>query len=697
MMKFTHTTTTLPSGQKRVLALPAWDTFDLATVIPELELLFARGRKLADDIATIPEPTFRDIVTPFEELDAAIGSVAGPVRHLKATMLKSYPGIQEIEKQVADLGTNYGTDLAFHEGLYGAYKRLCDGARFATLNKNEQYLIRRTVKDFELAGVSLSPEKKLLLKQLNEEGTGLATKFSNNDQDATDAWSLVLPDASRLFGVPEDDLLRMQNAQKEKGKEGYLITLQQPYAVAIMTYAEDRALRKEIAGAWVTVASEFSSPDGKWDNAPVSKAIVLNAHKSAQCLGYATYAEVSLAKKMALSVGVSGVRTFLLDLANLARPKAIAEFEAMSKFAKENLPKELRIDSLEAWDMAFVEERMRKELYDIDSELIRQYFPFTKVMEGLSYTLKKLFDLTLVLRTDVVAWHSEVRFYEVHDAEGVLRGAFYADMYAREGKRSGAWMDVLLASRETKEGMIVPVAYLNCNASRSADGGDAYLTHDQVETLFHEFGHTLHHVAGGSSLHDLSMEHVEWDTVELPSQFMENWTWEESALALMTAKKGTGEPIPKELVSRMLAVRNFNTGLATLKQIVFGLYDWELYSRDDVNTPVDPLALWWKMFKEIDVRPLHPNNRFPNAFTHIFSGGYSAGYFSYMWALGLSADAFSVFKEAGDIFSRTVGMSYLDSIIVPGSSRPMAESFEEFRGRKLNPRALAMHLGLIEH
>ncbi len=692
-MKFTSTITTTPAGAKRVLALPEWDTFDLATVIPELEVLFARGRKLADDIALIPDPTFDEIVIAFEEIDASIGSVAGPLRHLKSTMLKSYPGIQDVEKQVATLGTSYGTDLVFHEGLYGAYKRLRDGSHFALLDQAAQYLVHRTIRDFELAGVSLPPEQKAALKALNEAGTELSTKFTNNDQDATDAWTMVLPDGSRLSGVPADDQLRMAEAQKAKGGTGFLITLQQPDAVAIMTYAEDRTLREQISGAWVTVASEFSSPDGKWDNAPVTKAIVLNAHKSAQLLGlgYKTYAEVSLSKKMAGSVGVSGVQQFLGDLALLARPKAQQEFEAMSLFAKEKLG----IDKIEAWDMAFVEERMRKELYTVDSEVVRQYFPFTKVMEGLSYTLKKLFDLTLVLRPDVKAWHPEVHFYEVHDASGVLRGAFYADMYAREGKRSGAWMDVLLASRVTSDGTIIPVAYLNCNASRSSDGGDAYLGHDQVETLFHEFGHTLHHVAGESTIHDLSMEHVEWDTVELPSQFMENWTWEPSALALMTAKKGSGEPIPRELIDRMLASRHFNTGLATLRQTLFGLYDWELYSHYDPSAPVDPMALWWKMFREIAVTPIHPNNRFPNAFGHIFGGGYGAGYFSYMWALGLAADSFLVFKENGDIFSRNIGMCFLSEVIAPGSSRPMAESFEKFRSRKLDPRALAIHLGLI--
>ncbi len=692
MMKFTHTTTTTPSGKKRILALPDWSTFAIDTVIPELEVLFARGRKLADDIALLPDPTFADIVPPFEEIDAAISSVAGPVRHLKATMLKSYPGIQELEKQVAVLGTNYGTDMAFHEGLYAAYKRLRDGAHFASLKEQERYLIERTIRDFELAGVSLSPEKKAALKALNEEGTELSTKFSNNDQDSTDAWSMVLPDATRLVGVPKDDRDRMENAQKEKGGAGFLVTLQQPDAVAILTYAEDRALREIVAGAWVTTGSEFSSPDGKWDNGPVTRAIVENAHKSAQVLGYTTYAEVSLAKKMAASVGVAGVQAFLDELGSLAKKKAMQEFETMQRFASERLG----IAKIESWDMAFVEERMRKELYTIDSEEVRQYFPFTKVMEGLSYTLKQLFDLTLVLRADVVAWHPEVVFYELRDADGVRCGSFYADMYAREGKRPGAWMDVLLAARETPEGMIEPVAYLNCNASRSSDGADAYLMHDQVETLFHEFGHTFHHVAGRSELLDLSMEGVEWDTVEWPSQFMENWTWEEDALKLMTAKKGSGEPIPKELIDRMNAVRHFNTGLATWRQVMFGLYDWELYSHYDVNAPIDPMALWWKMYREMDFRPIHPNNRFPDGFHHIFGGGYGAGYFSYNWALGLAADSFLKFKEVGDIFSRTVGMLYLNEVIAPGSSRPMSESFRKFRGRDLDPKALAIHLGLLE-
>ena len=694
MMQFNHTTTTNPSGETRILSLPDWSTFSLDTVLPELEILFARGRKLADDVGNISDPEFADIVPPFEEINSAMSLVSGPMSHLKSTMLKAYPGIQEVEKQAAVLMTNYGTDLSLHDGLYGAYKRLQESPRFTKLSATEQYLVTRSIRDFELAGVALPPEKKSELKRLNEVATELSTKFSNNDQESTDAWTLVLSDATRLRGVPEDDQLRMRNAQKEKGEEGYLLTLQQPDVMAISMYAEDRDLRKEVSTAWVTLASEFSSPDGKWDNTPVMREIVKNAHQMAQVLGYQTYAEVSLAKKMAASVGVSGVRTFLEELTQHSRPKAVSEMEAMSKFAM-SLPGGLRIEKLEAWDMLFVEERMQKELYNLDREEVRQYFPFTKVIEGLSGTLKRLFGLTLVVRPDIVAWHPEVRFYEVRRADGVRLGSFYADMYAREGKRSGAWMDVLVASRKTADGIVEPVAYLNCNASRSADGSDAYLSHDEVETLYHEFGHTLHHVVGKSTLTELSMMYVEWDTVELPSQFMENWTWEPSALALMTANKETGEPIPAELVLRMLSVRHFNTGLATLRQLLFGLYDWELYSRYDANSPVDPLQLWLEMLPKIDVRPMNPKNRFPNAFSHIFSGGYSAGYFSYLWALGLAADSYAVFKEAGDIFSPTVGQRYLDSIISPGSSRPMADGFEEFRGRKLNPRALAVHLGLI--
>jgi oligopeptidase A len=394
---------------------------------------------------------------------------------------------------------------------------------------------------------------------------------------------------------------------------------------------------------------------------------------------------------MAASVGVPGVRKFNEDLALLARPKAQTAFEVMRTFALEKLG----IAEFLPWDFVYASEKMRQSLYALNEEEVRKYFPFTKAIEGIALLLQKIYGVTMTEKKGVSVWHPSVKFYELHDERGVLRGGFYADMYAREGKQPGAWMDVLLASRKLSDGVVIPIAYLNCNARMPEAGKDAYLTHSEVETLFHEFGHTEHHVLGLSEYQDQSMEHVEWDTVELPSQLFECWTWEPEMLRLMTEHEETKAPIPEDLIVRMLDAKFFNTGLFTLRQAMFGLFDWELYSEYNEKNPVDPNELWRKIVATMDVRPIDEVNHFPNSFKHIFAGGYSAGYFSYMWALGLSADTFLSFKEEGDIFSRKVGQRLLDEIIAPGSERPMAESFEIFRGRKLDPKALALHLGLL--
>jgi oligopeptidase A len=690
MMNYTHKETLTPLNKKRTLSLPVWNTFDVATVIAELNPLLAEGRDLADEIAAMSMPTFHDVVTRFENLNELISMIVGPAGHLNSVMQTAYLGLKEVNTEMRQLLSDYGTDISLHAGLYNAVVRFQCGVEFSALGKKEQYLIKKTIEDFELAGVNLSLEKKVELKKLNEESTLLGEKFSNNVLGSTDAWEKVVTEAD-LVGVPEDDKKRMRKSAEAKGVEGFRITLQMPVYMAIMTHADNRELRKEVSRAYATRASLLGDGSDKFDNTVVMPAILKNADATAKLFGYPSYAHQSLVKKMAASVGVPGVRKFNEDLALLARPKAQTEFEVMRTFALEKLG----IAEFLPWDFVYASEKMRQSLYALNEEEVRKYFPFTKAIEGIALLLQKIYGVTMTEKKGVSVWHPSVKFYELHDERGVLRGGFYADMYAREGKQPGAWMDVLLASRKLSDGVVIPIAYLNCNARMPEAGKDAYLTHSEVETLFHEFGHTEHHVLGLSEYQDQSMEHVEWDTVELPSQLFECWTWEPEMLRLMTEHEETKAPIPEDLIVRMLDAKFFNTGLFTLRQAMFGLFDWELYSEYNEKNPVDPNELWRKIVATMDVRPLDEVNRFPNSFKHIFAGGYSAGYFSYMWALGLAADTFLSFKEEGDIFSRRVGQRLLDEIIVPGSERPMAESFEIFRGRKLDPKALALHLGLL--
>ncbi len=693
MMNYTHTWKTFPNGVKRVLTLPDWTSFAVDTIIPELTPLLLEGRALADEIAAKPIPAFHDLVTRFENLGEEISLIYGPLSHLKSVEKKTYPGIEEVHQEATQLLTDYGTDISLHEGLYKALVRYAESAEFAALGHKEQYLITHSIKDFELAGVALPPEKKVELKRLNTEGADLGVTFSAHVQDSSDVWEKIVTDVTLLAGIPEDDLEAMAESAKVKGKTGWRITMQVPVYIAVVTYADNRELRKEVYRAFNNRATVLPDGDAKFDNAPVMAALLKNADESAKLLGYPTYADYSLVKKMAASVGVEGVRDFNQKLAALARPKAEAELHAIETFAKDKLG----LDTFEVWDFAYVEEKMRQELYQLDSEAVRKYFPYTKVMQGFAALLKSVFGVTLVENTNASVWHPTVKVYDLFDDTGVQRGTFYADMFAREGKKDGAWMDVLIASRKLGDGTVIPVAYLNCNGRMSVGGKEAYLLHDDVVTLFHEAGHTLHHVLGLSEYQEQSMEHVEWDTVELPSQLLENWTWEPEMLRLMSAHEDTGEVIPDDVIERMIAAKNFNTGMISLRQFLYGAFDWELYSRYDPASPVDPNVLWRDMVKRIDVRPLDATTHFPNAFSHIFAGGYSAGYFSYMWALGLAADAYLPFKEAGDIFSRVVGDRLLREIIAPGSERPMAESFEAYRGRKLDPKALAIHLALIEN
>lgn len=692
-MKFTNKRVSTPTGNFRVLTLPDWNTFAAETVLPELEALLVEGRAMIEKIAAIPVPTFADLVTDTEDFSERLSLVIGPMIHLNETMQKKYPelkGPEGIKEKATKLLTNFSSDRSRHSGLYGAYLRFVDTPEYSGLSPAKLHLIDRTIREFKLAGVGLPPEGKAKLKQLCEEETALGNAFSDNDLESTDAWQKHVLDEAVLLGIPDSDKSRMKDAAKAKSLEGYLITLQQPDVMAILTYALSRELREEVQRGYATVASELAN-EGKWDNAPVMTGILRNADESAKLLGHPTYADMSLTAKMAASVGVVGVRKFIDDLIALARPKAEEEFAAMKAFAA----KELGIAEYMPWDFAFIYERMMQTLYSVDQEKVREYFPFTKVMSGLTTLLERIYGVSIVESTASV-WREGIKFYEVYDRDGVLRGAFYADMYAREGKKSGAWMDALVSSRQLQDGTQVPVAYLNCNASRPTDGGDAYLTHDDVITLFHESGHVFHHLMGLTEHPSLSMEHVEWDTVELPSQFLENWCWDKEMLQFMSEHKVTKEVIPDELIERMIAAKFFNTGLVTLRQLSLGYFDLELYSRYDPLNPVDPNVPWKHVASTIEVRPSHPLSRFPNSFGHIFAGGYSAGYFSYMWALGLAADARCAFDESGNIFSPEVGGRFVAEVLAVGSGRPMAESFRAFRGRDLDSKALAIHLGLIK-
>jgi oligopeptidase A len=682
MMNLITETHIAPSGEERVLLLPDWSTFDVSTVVEEAIMLFDQGRALADSIASLAHPAFHTVVLPWEAQHEKLVLVAGTLSHLKGVMSGDMPDVLDVADRVTELYAAYDNDISMHVGLYRAYVAVRDNtSHFASLSDDERRIVTETIRQFELSGVGLPPETLVTMKQLRERASALSVSYENNIQRYTDAWFCHVTDASEFDGIPASDRERMKQEAVSRQLTGWVITLQFPDVIAVLMYANHRPLRKHVADARRMIGS---TPE--WDNTQVSKDILVNAHAQARLLGFEHYAQFSLEPKMARGVGVLGVQSFLRAVHGRAFPKASEEYARLTAYAQDKLG----ISTLEAHDFLYAERILREEMYALDLEEVRAYIPFTKAMEAISSITQKTFGFSLLKRTDIPTWHPSVVFYELRDEAGALRGAFYADMYARKGKRSGAWMDTLVTSRRTPNGTLVPVAYLVCNAPVPGESGEAYLTHDELVTLFHEFGHTFHLVSAEPVHTDLSMNNVEWDTVELPSQWMENYAWVPDVLRSLSAHRDTGLSMSDEMIAKLLSSRHFHTGLSTVRQLRFSLYDLELYSTPP-DDALDPTALWHSM-GDLDVRPTHPNDKGVNNFRHIMSGGYSAGYFSYMWALALVAQAWEPFES--DPMNREVGARFHREIIAPGASRPMEESFESFCG-KLNPDALSRYLGLL--
>jgi oligopeptidase A len=545
-------------------------------------------------------------------------------------------------------------------------------------------IIENALRDFRLGGAELPADKKPRYAAIQEELAALSAKFSENLLDATNAFSIYV-NATQTAGIPDDVLQAAREAAQKDGKDGWKFTLHAPSYLPVMQYADDRKLRESLYHASATRAAEFGKPE--WDNAPLISKIVPLRREMARLLGYRDFAEVSLVPKMAESP--SQVLAFLQDLARRARPFAEQDVAELREFAK----KELGLDKLESWDVAYASEKLRAQRYSFSDQEVKQYFPEEAAIGGLFTVAERLYGVKIV-SAKAPLWHPDVRFYEVRDAIGTPIGQFYLDLYARETKRGGAWMDDAITRRRKRGQLQIPVAYLNCNFSRPVGGKPALFTHDEVLTLFHEFGHGLHHLL--TRIEDLGVSGingVEWDAVELPSQFMENFCWEWDVLQGMTRHVDTGKPLPRELFDKMLAAKNFQSGLGMLRQIEFAVFDMRLHSDFDPATGRSALQLLEEVREQVAVLNPPAYNRFPNSFSHIFAGGYAAGYYSYKWAEVLSADAYSFFEENG-ILDAKVGARFRDEILAVGGSRPAAESFKAFRGREPNVEALLRHSGM---
>jgi oligopeptidase A len=666
--------------------LPQFEKIKPEHVAPAIEQLLADGR--ATTAASLSaKPTWDDFVGPLEDANERIGRAWGQVAHLHAVM--DNPPLREAYNANLPKVTQYWTELGQNQALFEKYKALHDSSEFSSLRPARQKIIENALRDFRLGGAELPADKKRRYAAIQEELSALSAKFSENLLDATNAYSIVV-EKSRTNGIPEDVLQAAREAAEKDekqtdGKPRWKFTLHAPSYLPVMQYADDRKLRETLYHASATRASEFGKPE--WDNAPLIAKIVPLRREMAQLLGYPDFAAVSLVPKMAESP--NQVLAFLDDLAKRARPFAEADVEELKTFARS----ELGIENLESWDVAYASEKLRAKRYSFSDQEVKQYFPEEAAIGGLFRVAERLYGVKIV-PAKAPLWHPDVRFYEVRDASGSAIGQFYLDLYARETKRGGAWMDDAITRRRKRDRLQIPVAYLNCNFSRPVGNKPALFTHDEVLTLFHEFGHGLHHLL--TRVEDLGVSGingVEWDAVELPSQFMENFCWEWDVLREMTRHVDTGKPLPKALFDKMLAAKNFQSGLTTLRQIEFAVFDMRLHSDFDPAVR-SALELLEEVRAQVAVLKPPAYNRFPNSFSHIFAGGYAAGYYSYKWAEVLSADAYSFFEENG-ILDAKVGARFRDEILGVGGSRPAAESFKAFRGREPNVEALLRHSGMI--
>lgn len=664
--------------------LPPFAAIQAEQITPAVEAVLAAAREVISQLtADTTLATWQDFVLPLTDATEKIGKVWGPVGHLHAVV--NTPALREAYNANLPKISEFYSELGQNLALFEKYKALAASPEFAQLTPAQQTIIQHELRDFRLSGAELPEADKPRFTEIQLRLAELSSTFSQNVLDATDDFALYIDDVNELAGVPEDSLTMFAAAAQADGKTGYKITLQFPFYFPIAQYADNRALREQLYRAYSTRASEFGKPE--WDNAPLIREILQLRAEEARMLGFANYAELSLVSKMAQNP--AEVVSFLRDLAQRAKPFAVQDRQQLEAFAQQ----ELGLESLQAWDIAYASEKLRVARYAFSEQEVKQYFPEPKVLAGLFGVVKTLYGVDVV-PSDSQTWHPDVRFFDVQ-REGQRIGQFWFDLYARPQKRGGAWMDDARGRRLTAEGVQTPVAYMVCNFTAPIGDKPALFTHDEVITLFHEFGHGLHHLL--TQVDELSVSGingVEWDAVELPSQFMENFCWEWDVLQGMTAHVDSGEPLPRALFDKMLAAKNFQSGMMTVRQIEFSLFDMLLHSAFDPEQG-DWEALLAEVRQEVAVNIPPIWNRFANSFSHIFAGGYAAGYYSYKWAEVLSADAYSAFEETGGANAET-GQRFWQEVLAVGGSRPALDSFTAFRGRAPTIDALLRHAGMAD-
>lgn len=667
--------------------LPPFAEIRAEHVVPAIETLLSESREAIDHLAqqaAHTPPTWENFAAPLEAVNDRLSQAWSPVSHLNGTM--NTPELRDAYQACLEQLSAFSTWVGQHEGLFHGWQALKEH-QWAQLDTAQQRTVDNALRDFRLAGVDLPTDKKNRYGEIQSRLSTLSNQFSNNVLDATQAWHKDIENLHELAGVPESALDTLKATAEAKGVQGYRITLDFPSFFPIVSYADNRELRREVYTAFVTRASDQGPDAGTFDNAPILEEILALRHEVSELLGFDTYADYSLTTKMADSP--EQVLTFLNDLARRAVPQAKEEFAELSAYARD----ELKIDTLEPWDVAYVSEKLREARHAISQEQLRPYFSAPRVVDGLFQVVERLFGVQVKEDSTAPSYHRDVRFFRITEQGKPIAG-FYLDLYAREGKRGGAWMADCRVRRQTSDGLQLPVAFLTCNFTAPVGGKPALLTHDEVTTLFHEFGHGLHHMLTKQQIADVSgINGVAWDAVELPSQFMENYCWEREGLDLLAQHVDTGEPLPAELLERLQAAKNFQSAMGMVRQIEFSLFDLRLHHELTAPSASDVQTLLDEIRSQTSVVPVVGFNRFQNSFSHIFAGGYAAGYYSYKWAEVLSADAWSAFEEAG-IFAPETGQRFRQEILEQGGAQDAAELFRRFRGREPSVEPLLRHSGI---
>jgi oligopeptidase A len=664
--------------------LPNFSAIQATDIVAVITAAINDCKAAIEAVVERQDASYAGVFLEIDEVDTQLSNLWSPVSHMNSVL--SNDEWREAHDACLPLLSEYGTWVGQHEGLFKLYQTLSESDEFANLDMAQQKMITNTLRDFTLSGIALDAQKKTEYGKIQARLSELSSTFSNQVLDATMAFKKHITDEKMLAGLPDSAKAAAAQLASQNDLAGWLFTLDIPSYLPIMSYADNRELREEMYRAYVTRASEMGPYGGDFDNTAIIEETLSLRTKIANLLGFEHYAQRSIATKMAEST--DQVQSFLHDLARQSKPQAQADLAEVNAFAAEHYGR----TELQAWDIGYYSEKLKQEKYAISDEQLRPYFPETHVVPGLFEVVSRLYGLKITERKDVDTWHSDVRFFDIVDSDDEYRGSFYLDLYARAKKRGGAWMDECRVKRRKVDGSLQhPVAYLTCNFSGPVDGKPACFTHDEVVTLFHEFGHGIHHMLTKIEVSGVSgINGVAWDAVELPSQFLENWCWQPEALQFISGHVDTGEPLPKALLDKMLAAKNFQSAMQMLRQIEFSLFDFTLHMQTE---SVDVQAFLNEVRKEISVLTPPEFNRFQNSFGHIFAGGYAAGYYSYKWAEVLSSDAFASFEENG-IFDAKTGRRFLENILQMGGSKEPMALFVDFKGREPSVDALLRHSGI---